>query len=90
MTIPTEMTAMRIHDYGGPDVFHADRVPVPTYGPNEALVRVRTLAVNGWDQRIRSGRAPQLPGRRPIQLPIQPGREMAGGSRGDRRKRTLC
>lgn len=78
MTLPTEMTAMRLHRYGGPDVFQADRVPLPNYGPNDALVRVRMVAINGWDQRVRSGRAPQLPGRRPIELPIQPGREMAG------------
>jgi putative oxidoreductase len=78
MATPSEMTAMRLHRYGGPEVFQADRVPVPTYGPNYALVRVRTLAINGWDQRIRRGSAPQLPGRRPIELPIQPGREMAG------------
>lgn len=47
-------------------------------GPRDVLVRVRVLAVNGWDSRVRRGKAPQLPGRRPIELPIQPGREMAG------------
>jgi NADPH:quinone reductase-like Zn-dependent oxidoreductase len=76
--IPAEMIAMRLHQYGGPDVFQADTVPVPKYGPNDILVRVRRLAVSGWDARVRQGRAPQLPGRRPIALPVQPGREMAG------------
>jgi len=72
------MTAVRLHEYGGPGVFRVEAVPVPEYGPRDALVRVRMLAVNGWDSRVRQGRAPQLPGRRPIELPIQPGREMAG------------
>src|SRR5271170_86611 len=76
--IPIEMTAMRLHSYGGPDVFQADTVAVPKYGPKDVLVRVRRLAVSGWDARVRQGRAPQLPGRRPIALPVQPGREMAG------------
>lgn len=76
--IPADMTAMRLHEYGGPEVFQADTVPVPRYGPHEVLVRVRMLAVNGWDSRVRRGLAPQLPGRKPIELPIQPGREMVG------------
>lgn len=76
--VPAEMTAMRLHGYGGPEVFQADTVPVPEYGPRDALVRVRMLAVNGWDSRVRQGRAPKLPGRREIELPIQPGRELAG------------
>jgi NADPH:quinone reductase-like Zn-dependent oxidoreductase len=76
--IPSEMTAMRLHRYGGPEVFQADTVPMPSYGPRDVLVRVRMLAVNGWDARVRQGRAPQLPGRKPIELPIQAGREMVG------------
>ena len=77
-SIPTEMTAMRLHEYGGPEVFQADVVPVPEYGPGEVLIKVTTTAVNGWDSRVRQGRAPKLPGRREIELPIQPGREMVG------------
>ena len=76
--IPAQMSAFRLHRYGGPEVLQADRVPVPRYGPKDVLVRVCAIAVNGWDARVRQGRAPQLPGRRPIELPIQPGREMAG------------
>jgi putative oxidoreductase len=76
--IPAEMIAMRLHRYGGPEVLQADTVPVPRHGPGEVLVRVSLLTVNGWDSRVRQGRAPQLPGRRPIELPIQPGREMLG------------
>lgn len=30
--IPSEMTAMRLHRYGGPEVFQADRVAVPAPG----------------------------------------------------------
>jgi NADPH:quinone reductase-like Zn-dependent oxidoreductase len=76
--VPSEMTAMRLHAYGGPEVLQPDTIPVPSYGPRDVLVRVRMLAVNGWDSRVRRGLAPQLPGRRPIELPILPGREMAG------------
>jgi NADPH:quinone reductase-like Zn-dependent oxidoreductase len=78
VTVPTETEAMRLHAYGGPEVFSLDRIPVPTYARDEVLVRVSVLAVNGWDSRVRQGRAPQLPGRNPIELPIQPGREMLG------------
>lgn len=76
--VPAEMTAIRLHRYGGPEVLQADTVPVPAYGPRDVLVRVRMLAVNGWDSRVRRGLAPKLPGRRAIELPVQPGREMAG------------
>jgi NADPH:quinone reductase-like Zn-dependent oxidoreductase len=76
--LPTETTAVRLHSYGGPEVFSVDTVAVPSHGPGEVLVRVSMLAVNGWDSRVRQGRAPALPGRRPIELPIQPGREMIG------------
>ena len=76
--VPSEMTAMRLHSYGGPEVLQADTVDVPPYGPKEVLVRATMLAVNGWDSRVRRGLAPQLPGRRAIELPIQPGRELAG------------
>ncbi len=76
--IPAQMSAFRLHRYGGPEVLQADRVPVPQYGPKDVLLRVCAIAVNGWDARVRQGRAPQLPGRSPIELPIQPGREMAG------------
>jgi putative oxidoreductase len=76
--LPAAMTAMRLHRYGGPDVLTADTVELPRHGPRDVLVRVHVLAVNGWDSRVRRGLAPQLPGRRPIELPIQPGREMAG------------
>ena len=49
------MLAMRIHEYGAPDVFRADEVDRPTPGPRDLLVRVHATAVNPVDWKLRSG-----------------------------------
>ena len=46
---------MRIHEYGGPEVFRADDVERPTPGPREVLVRIHAAAVNPVDWKLRSG-----------------------------------
>ncbi len=46
---------MRIHEYGGPDVFRADEVDRPEPGPRDLLVRVHATAVNPVDWKLRSG-----------------------------------
>jgi NADPH:quinone reductase-like Zn-dependent oxidoreductase len=67
------MRAVRFHGYGPPDVLRVDEVPVPVPGPDEVLVRVRAAAVNHWDLDMRNGTS-----RLPLQLPHQPGIEVAG------------
>ncbi|MET0987489.1 MAG: NADP-dependent oxidoreductase [Steroidobacteraceae bacterium] len=49
------MKAARIHDYGGPEVFHYDDIPRPEPKDDELLVRVHAVGVNPADWKIRSG-----------------------------------
>lgn len=76
--IPATMHAVRLYEYGGPEVLRYEEVPTPSPGPGEVLIRMRAMAVNGWDIRWRSGHAPQVPGRPAPSLPFQLGREGAG------------
>ena len=67
------MKAVRIHEYGGPEVLRLDDVADPTVGPNEVLLRVRAAGVNFADTQRRSGKAG-----RQVPLPATLGSEAAG------------
>lgn len=49
------MRAVRIHDYGGPEVLRLDEVADPEVGPRDVLIRVRATSVNPVDWKVRSG-----------------------------------
>ena len=49
------MKAVRIHDYGGPDVLTYEDAPRPTARPGEVLIRVHATTVNPFDCAVRSG-----------------------------------
>ncbi len=49
------MKAVRIHEYGGPEVLRYEDAPVPAPGPGEVLVRVRAAGVNPVDWKTRAG-----------------------------------
>jgi len=49
------MKAVRIHDYGGPDVLSYEDAPRPTAGPGEVLIRVYATSVNPFDCAARAG-----------------------------------
>jgi NADPH:quinone reductase-like Zn-dependent oxidoreductase len=49
------MKAVRIHDYGGPDVLVYEEAPRPTAGPGEVLIRVHATTVNPFDCAARAG-----------------------------------
>ncbi len=51
----TQMKAVRIHAYGGPDALRLETVPRPEPGPGELQVRVRAAAINPLDVPMRSG-----------------------------------
>jgi NADPH2:quinone reductase len=49
------MRAVRIHDFGGPEVFQLDEVPQPEPSENQALVRVTAAGINFIDVYQRTG-----------------------------------
>jgi NADPH2:quinone reductase len=49
------MTAVRLHNTGGPEAFRTERVPVPEPGPGEALVRIDATGVNFIEVYQRTG-----------------------------------
>ncbi|MBU0606298.1 MAG: NADP-dependent oxidoreductase, partial [Armatimonadetes bacterium] len=49
------MKAIRIHDYGGPEVLCYEEAPIPEPGPRDVLVRVHAAGVNPADRQIRAG-----------------------------------
>lgn len=51
----TSMKAVRIHNYGGPDILTYEDAPRPTAGPGEVLIRVYATTVNPFDCAARAG-----------------------------------
>ena len=49
------MKAVRIHEYGGPEVLRYEDAPVPPIAPDEVLIEVRCAGVNPIDWKIRQG-----------------------------------
>ena len=66
------MKAIRIHNYGGPEVLEYEEVPVPTAGKGEAVIKIAAAGLNFIDIYFRSGLS------RAAQLPFTPGHEGAG------------
>lgn len=75
MTLPNSMHAARIHDYGTPDVFRTEEVPVPVPKGKEILVRIRASSVNPVDCKIRAGSMRGLIWKRP---PLTIGMDFSG------------
>ncbi len=65
------MKAVRIHQFGGPEVLMYEDVPDPQPRKDQVLVRVRACSLNHLDIWVRKG----LPG---IKLPHIPGSDVAG------------
>ena len=65
------MKAVRIHEFGGPEVLRYEEVPDPTPRKDQVLVRVKACALNHIDLWIRAG----LPG---VELPHILGSDIAG------------
>ena len=63
------MKAIRIHEYGGPDVLSIDEIPMPEPAADEVLIRVHATSVNPVDWKIREGlRKEKFPSNLPLTL----------------------
>ncbi len=67
------MRAIRVHEFGGPQVMQLEEVPDLTAGPGNVVVRVRAIGVNPVDTYIRAGLHAVKP-----PLPYTPGTDAAG------------
>ncbi|HVK03530.1 MAG TPA: NADP-dependent oxidoreductase [Armatimonadaceae bacterium] len=69
------MKAVRIHEFGGPEVLVYEDAPKPVAGPGEALIRVRGAGINPVDWKVREGWTESI---WPHQLPLILGWDVAG------------
>jgi NADPH:quinone reductase-like Zn-dependent oxidoreductase len=69
------MHAVRIHEFGGPEVLKRERVELPDAQADELLIRVAATSVNPVDYKIRQGKFPLVTAET---LPITAGRDFSG------------
>ena len=62
------MKAIRVHEFGGPEVMQLETIDDPCPGPDEALVRIDAAGVNFIDVYLRKGHYKTT-------LPFTPGSE---------------
>ena len=67
------MMAWRVHEFGPPETMQFERVPVPSPGPGEVLVKVHAAGVGPWDGWIRAGSSAL-----PQPLPLTLGSDLSG------------
>ena len=67
------MKAIRVHEFGGPEVMRLAETPDPKPGPGQVLVRIHAAGVNPVDTYQRAGMYPIKP-----TLPYTPGSDAAG------------
>src|SRR5438105_10623157 len=66
------MKAIRIYNYGGPEVMKYEDVPMPTPAKGEAVVKIEAAGLNFIDIYFRTGLS------KAAQLPFTPGQEGSG------------
>ena len=69
------MKAVRIHQYGGPEVLFLEEIQRPTPGPGELLIKVGAASVNPADWKLREGHLQQF---FPLSLPAILGWDFSG------------
>jgi NADPH:quinone reductase-like Zn-dependent oxidoreductase len=69
------MKAVVLDEYGGPEELIYRESPIPDYGDNEVLVKVKATSVNPIDYKLRSGAAKA---RMPLKFPAILGRDLSG------------
>jgi NADPH2:quinone reductase len=66
------MKAIRVHEFGGPEVLKLEEVAKPTAGAGEVVIAVKAIGVNPVETYMRSGSNPNLA------RPYTPGLDAAG------------
>ncbi len=67
------MKAVRIHQFGPPEVMKIEEIPAPIPGPGQVLVAVKAVGINPVETYIRTGQYPLKP-----TLPYTPGGDASG------------
>jgi len=67
------MKAIRVHQFGGPEVMRLEEIPDPVAGPGQVVVTVKAIGVNPVETYIRTGTYATKPN-----LPYTPGNDVAG------------
>jgi NADPH:quinone reductase-like Zn-dependent oxidoreductase len=69
------MKAVRIHQFGGPEVLRYEEAPLPQISSDEVLIKVYASSVNPVDWKIREGRSQE---RFPTNFPLTLGWDVSG------------
>src|SRR5580698_9741490 len=69
------MKAIRIHEFGGPDVLGLEDIAIPQPAEDEVLIKVYASSVNPVDQKIFGGKARE---RFPVKFPLTIGWDVSG------------
>jgi NADPH2:quinone reductase len=67
------MKAIRVHEFGGPEVMKLEEVPDPAPDPGQTVVKIDAIGVNPVETYVRSGSYARRPA-----LPYTPGSDAAG------------
>jgi NADPH:quinone reductase len=67
------MKAIRVTQFGGPEVLKLEEIETPKPGPGQVLVAIKAAGVNPVETYLRTGKYPNLPA-----LPYTPGADGAG------------
>jgi NADPH:quinone reductase len=67
------MKAIRVREFGDPEVLRLEELPTPQPGPGQVLLRMHAAGVNPVETYIRAGKYARLP-----ELPYTPGNDGAG------------
>jgi NADPH2:quinone reductase len=65
--------AIRVHEFGSPDVMYVEEIPDPVPGSGQILIQIKAVGVNPTDTYTRAGA-----GSRNVSLPYTPGIDAAG------------